>query len=403
MLAKIGIKVNLVAQSQGPHFTLIQKNPPETEFYLLGWGVPTYDCALHLLVPLPHARRQATAAGTRRAIPIPSIDKKIESLTSEIDIGQAQCHDRRASGRRCSDETIYIAAASPDAGLRHEERSRHSGVAGQRGVHEVRRGEVIGGPDEPSPSSPSATSRSPSRRGAARSPPSTASPSTSRAGEVLGVVGESGAGKSLTGAAVIGLLEPPGRIIGGEVRLERPAHRQPAAEEMRKVRGPAHRHGVPGPADQPQPALPHRRPDRRDHPHARARLARREARERAIALLQEAGIQGAQGAHRQLSARVLGRHAPARGAGAGAVRGARPADRRRADHGARRVDPGADHRAAQAAVPRAGHGRDADHPRHGRDRRDRRPRGRHVCRPHRRDRPGARRGAAARTTPTPRA
>ena len=32
-------------------------------------------------------------------------------------------------------------------------------------------------------------------------------------GEVLGVVGESGAGKSLTGAAVIGLLEPPGRIV----------------------------------------------------------------------------------------------------------------------------------------------------------------------------------------------
>ena len=43
MLAKIGIKVNLVAQPKGPHFTLIQKQPPETEFYLLGWGVPTYD------------------------------------------------------------------------------------------------------------------------------------------------------------------------------------------------------------------------------------------------------------------------------------------------------------------------------------------------------------------------
>ena len=39
------------------------------------------------------------------------------------------------------------------------------------------------------------------------------------AGEILGVVGESGAGKSLTGAAVIGLLEPPGRITGGEIRL----------------------------------------------------------------------------------------------------------------------------------------------------------------------------------------
>jgi peptide/nickel transport system ATP-binding protein len=38
-------------------------------------------------------------------------------------------------------------------------------------------------------------------------------------GEVLGVVGESGAGKSVTGAAVIGLIEPPGRITGGEIRL----------------------------------------------------------------------------------------------------------------------------------------------------------------------------------------
>jgi peptide/nickel transport system ATP-binding protein len=40
------------------------------------------------------------------------------------------------------------------------------------------------------------------------------------AGEVLGIVGESGAGKSLTGAAIIGLLEPPGRITGGRVYLE---------------------------------------------------------------------------------------------------------------------------------------------------------------------------------------
>ena len=38
-------------------------------------------------------------------------------------------------------------------------------------------------------------------------------------GEILGVVGESGAGKSVTGAAVIGLIDPPGRIAGGEIRL----------------------------------------------------------------------------------------------------------------------------------------------------------------------------------------
>lgn len=40
------------------------------------------------------------------------------------------------------------------------------------------------------------------------------------AGEVLGFVGESGAGKSLTGAAIMGLLEPPGRISAGRIALQ---------------------------------------------------------------------------------------------------------------------------------------------------------------------------------------
>ncbi|HYY84328.1 MAG TPA: ABC transporter ATP-binding protein [Beijerinckiaceae bacterium] len=56
-------------------------------------------------------------------------------------------------------------------------------------------------------------------------------------GEVLGVVGESGAGKSVTGAAVIGLIDPPGRIAAGEIRLsgERIDNLKP--EAMRRVRG----------------------------------------------------------------------------------------------------------------------------------------------------------------------
>ena len=58
-----------------------------------------------------------------------------------------------------------------------------------------------------------------------------------RPGEVLGVVGESGAGKSITGMAVIGLLEPPGRVAGGEVRLEGRRIDNLPHEEMRKVRG----------------------------------------------------------------------------------------------------------------------------------------------------------------------
>ena len=56
-------------------------------------------------------------------------------------------------------------------------------------------------------------------------------------GEVLGVVGESGAGKSLTGAAVIGLLEPPGRIARGEVKLAGLRIDNLPPDEMRKVRG----------------------------------------------------------------------------------------------------------------------------------------------------------------------
>ncbi len=56
-------------------------------------------------------------------------------------------------------------------------------------------------------------------------------------GEVLGVVGESGAGKSVTGAAIIGLLDPPGRIAGGEIRLAGQRIDNLSAEEMRKVRG----------------------------------------------------------------------------------------------------------------------------------------------------------------------
>jgi peptide/nickel transport system ATP-binding protein len=57
------------------------------------------------------------------------------------------------------------------------------------------------------------------------------------AGEVVGVVGESGAGKSLTGAAIIGLLEPPGRISGGEILLAGRRIDNLSDDQMRLIRG----------------------------------------------------------------------------------------------------------------------------------------------------------------------
>jgi len=56
-------------------------------------------------------------------------------------------------------------------------------------------------------------------------------------GEILGVVGESGAGKSLTGASIIGLLEPPGRVASGQIRLEGQRIDNLGHEQMRHIRG----------------------------------------------------------------------------------------------------------------------------------------------------------------------
>ena len=56
-------------------------------------------------------------------------------------------------------------------------------------------------------------------------------------GEILGVVGESGAGKSLTGAAILDLLEPPARVTQGEVWLGQDRISGLSPEAMRHVRG----------------------------------------------------------------------------------------------------------------------------------------------------------------------
>jgi peptide/nickel transport system ATP-binding protein len=108
-------------------------------------------------------------------------------------------------------------------------------------------------------------------------------------GEVLGVVGESGAGKSITGMAIIRLLEPPGRIAAGEVRLEGRRIDDLPHEEMRKVRG--RRIGVifQDPLTSLNPLYTIGR-QIEETILTHLPLSRADARARAIALLKEVGI-----------------------------------------------------------------------------------------------------------------
>ncbi len=56
-------------------------------------------------------------------------------------------------------------------------------------------------------------------------------------GEVLGLVGESGSGKSMTGYSIMGLIDPPGRVVGGSIRLSGSELTTLPAEAMRALRG----------------------------------------------------------------------------------------------------------------------------------------------------------------------
>lgn len=56
-------------------------------------------------------------------------------------------------------------------------------------------------------------------------------------GRVLGLVGESGSGKSVTGFSIMGLLEPPGKVTGGQVLFDGQDLAKYGPEQMRRLRG----------------------------------------------------------------------------------------------------------------------------------------------------------------------
>ncbi|MBT4687015.1 MAG: ABC transporter ATP-binding protein [Rhodospirillaceae bacterium] len=111
-------------------------------------------------------------------------------------------------------------------------------------------------------------------------------------GEILGVVGESGAGKSLTGAAIIGLLEPPGRIAQGEILLEGRRIDNLPYEQLRRIRGRQIGAIFQDPLTSLNPLYSISR-QLVETIQTHLPLNSREARARALALLEEVGIPNA--------------------------------------------------------------------------------------------------------------
>jgi peptide/nickel transport system ATP-binding protein len=110
-----------------------------------------------------------------------------------------------------------------------------------------------------------------------------------RRGEVLGVVGESGAGKSLTGSAIIGLVERPGRITSGEIHLKGERIDNLPPDRMRAIRGRRIGMIFQDPLTSLNPVF--RIGDQLiETIQTHTGMNRAEARQRAIALLTEVGI-----------------------------------------------------------------------------------------------------------------
>ena len=100
MLGQIGIKANLVSQSKTLHFPLIQKDQPETEFYLFGWGVPTFDSE-YVFTFLHHSRTGKFGGFNATRLNDPELDRKIESPVEPRSTRPSATPPSPRSGRSC--------------------------------------------------------------------------------------------------------------------------------------------------------------------------------------------------------------------------------------------------------------------------------------------------------------
>ena len=115
MLSRIGINARLMAQSKALHFQLGQKG--EADFFLMGWGVPTYDSG-YIFDYLVHTRSGAPVPGSGEGEALgswnashysnPDVDKMIVALHSEVDLGK---RDKMIADilKKLQDEQVFLA------------------------------------------------------------------------------------------------------------------------------------------------------------------------------------------------------------------------------------------------------------------------------------------------------
>ena len=184
----------------------------------------------------------------------------------------------------------------------------------------------------------------------ARSGRSMASAFNIERGKTLGIVGESGCGKSVTARSILNMVRPPGRILSGEIitTIQAGAAHQSGRARSRRRGDPAHPWG--------EIAMIFQEPMTSLSPvhtignqiieaillHLQCPRSKRAT--RAIELLAQVGHAPAGASARPLSSSAQRRDAPAGDDRDGAVLPSAAADRRRADDRAGRDDPGADSR-----------------------------------------------------------
>ena len=106
MFGQIGVKVNLVSQSKSLHFPLIQKNPAETDFYLVGWGVPPFDSE-YIFSFLYHTRGGKYGSWNATGYGSAELDAMIQSLAGETDTAKRNATIAKIWAR-VQDDVIYL-------------------------------------------------------------------------------------------------------------------------------------------------------------------------------------------------------------------------------------------------------------------------------------------------------